>query len=119
MNTGVKMVAGVRWPGVWGSSPLFLWGGMSATQLRRTVLYLAVLFSSVGVIYTQDVHRRLLTHQSWAVATEQHLQREWDKLLLERGAWSNPARVQVLAQHKWGMHTVRGSEVEYLTDVMS
>ena len=68
-----------------------------------TVLILALLVSALSVVYSTHRSRLLfndlqqLQRRTWA------LDEEWEKLLLEQGAWAAHERIRTLAERQLNM----------------
>lgn len=81
------------------------------------ILVLALLISALGVIYAKDLNRRLFIQYQGLQRQEQQYQVEWNKLLLEQGAWSTQARIQELAQQQLNMVLPTSQKVVFVEDV--
>jgi len=62
-----------------------------------------VLLSALGVVYLEDMHRRLYVDLQMIEQSHNDLRIEADQLLLERNTWSAQARVQSIAHDTLGM----------------
>ena len=80
----------------------------------QCVLIMAVILSAFGVIYARDLHRCLLSDTQHLQSTYHQLLEQKDQLLIERGALSNQARIQRLAQQKLSMCAVHPADVVLL-----
>ena len=79
-------------------------------------LSLMVLFSALGVIYVTN-ESRTLTANLQRLAVEHHeLEVQWGQLLLERGTWAMPARIQRLAVTELNMEFPNNKSVVMLKE---
>ncbi|MDP8984965.1 MAG: cell division protein FtsL [Pseudomonadota bacterium] len=67
------------------------------------LLWLAVLGSSVQVIYARHKARDLFVHLEKLNAERDSLEMEWGRLQLEQSYWSSPAFVERVANAKLQM----------------
>jgi cell division protein FtsL len=67
------------------------------------LLWLAVLASSVGVIYARHQARELFVRLEKLNAERDRLDMEWGRLQLEQSAWSSDAFVERVANAKLQM----------------
>lgn len=67
------------------------------------LLWLAVLASAMGVVYSTHQTRQLTNELARAQAESAQLQEVWGQYLLERSAWGAYARVESLAKDKLNM----------------
>lgn len=78
---------------------------MTPVQLRwvAAVLLLAVLASALGVVFS--THRSRLLFNEWQQRQRETwaLNEEWEKLLLEQGAWGAHERIRTLAVQQLDM----------------
>lgn len=70
---------------------------------RTLCLVIAVLISGLAIIYLAHLNRCLAITIETEIATQNQLQLEWGKLLLERSTWATQARIEPIAQQA-GMH---------------
>ena len=83
----------------------------SFSELKVILLLGLCLLSALGIIYANDLNRRLMIIHSKLLLDEEELQLVNHKLLLERGCWSAQARVQVIARDNLQMQLPRSSEI--------
>lgn len=76
---------------------------LTRKQLVVFLLLLAVLMSSLGVIYATQMTRVFHAGYQRNLIEQDHLQMEKGQLLLERSALMVQARVQQIAEKKLGM----------------
>ncbi len=72
-------------------------------QLQMGALIILLLASAFSVIYLKDLSRRLFIRYQHLEQVQQRDEIEWNKLLLEEGAWSTQARVQNIASSQLNM----------------
>jgi cell division protein FtsL len=75
------------------------------------VLWLAVLGSSVQVIYARHKARALFVHLEKLNAERDSLEMEWGRLQLEQSYWSSHAFVERVANAKLQMNLPQTREV--------
>lgn len=75
------------------------------------VLYLAVVLSASGLVYSKHLQRRHFVELQVLQEQGSELRTEWEQLLLEESAWSNQARIEQIANSKLEMHLVHHSDV--------
>ena len=78
------------------------------------VLYIAVIVSATGLVYSKHLQRRYFVELQNLEEIGAQLETEWEQLLLEESAWSNQARIEQIANNKLGMHLVKHSDVVML-----
>ncbi len=71
--------------------------------LLLIVLWLVVLVSAIGVVYSTYLSRQLFNELESLKREENELQVEWGQLLLEKSTWSAQVRVERLAKSKLDM----------------
>ena len=67
------------------------------------LLSIGVLLSSFAIVYMKNTQRNLISELQQLQQHKQQLQVQWDQLLLEKGAWISPARLQSIASHQLKM----------------
>lgn len=72
-------------------------------RLACVALLICVTFSAVSLVYTRGLSREYTTSLLKLQQEEQQLHAENKQLLLERGAWANPVRLQLLAEERLSM----------------
>ena len=77
-------------------------------------LYLAVVISASGLVYSKHLERRYFIELQTMQEKTSQLETEWEKLLLEESAWSNQARIEQIATTKLNMHLLEYSDVVML-----
>jgi cell division protein FtsL len=69
----------------------------------RLVLLIALLLSSLAVIYMTNLHRVTFSQLQQEEQKAHQLQLQWGQLLLEQASLATPARVQEFATQKMHM----------------
>ena len=83
----------------------------SFSELRILLLIGLCLLSALGIIYANDLNRRLMITHNQLLLDAEELQIANNRLLLERGYWSAQARVQIMARDNLQMQLPRSSEI--------
>jgi cell division protein FtsL len=87
---------------------------VSLSNLRVLFLVIAIMVSALSVVYTKDLNRRLfIDYQSWQQKNSE-MSVDYGKLLLEQGAWSTQARVQIVATSSLNMIIPSSSNIVML-----
>ena len=85
------------------SGKQFILSKLTATNLRIWFLVIAIMVSSLAVVYIKDLNRRLFIDYQNLQQASTETSVEYGKLLLEQGAWSTQSRVQVVAMNSLNM----------------
>lgn len=85
-------------------------------SLVIVVMIILLLVSAFSIVYAKDLERRLFINYQ-----EQQQQRdgavvEWNRLLLEQGAWSAQLRIQKMAGEELGMVTPQAGDVVLIAE---
>jgi len=93
---------------------------LNSNQIGRpllviVVLFVAILVTSVSVIFQSYQYRQLFNTQQQLVAQWDELQVEWGQLLLEQSTLGENSRVEGLAKRKLGMIVPRSENVEMIS----
>ena len=93
---------------------------LNSNQIGRpllviVVLFIAILVTSVSVIFQSYQYRQLFNTQQQLVAQWDELQVEWGQLLLEQSTLGENSRVEGLAKRKLGMIVPRSENVEMIS----
>ncbi|OGT26103.1 MAG: cell division protein FtsL [Gammaproteobacteria bacterium RIFCSPLOWO2_02_FULL_42_14] len=99
-----------------------LWRRRDAVQTTLSVqqqwligiLVIVLLFSAFSVIYLKDLSRRLFIQYRTLQQVQATDEVEWNKLLLEKGAWSTQSRIQYLATQQLNMIAPSASEIQII-----
>jgi cell division protein FtsL len=83
------------------------------TRVPFTVLTLiaAVLVSALSVVYVTNTTRSLNANIQQTLAERNHLHIQWGQLILEKGTWIAPARVQKIAEEQLEMTALDSKSV--------
>jgi len=76
---------------------------LSGLHVGVIALVAVILLSSFAVVYVKDLNRRLFIQYQAQQQTQQQLQTQWGKLLLERSTWSTQSRISKMAKEKLHM----------------
>jgi cell division protein FtsL len=76
------------------------------------LLWLAVLASAAGAIYSEHRARQLFIELEALNARRDNLQIEWGQLQLEQSAWSSPAFVERVANTRLRMATPAPQDIK-------
>ncbi len=73
-----------------------------------------ICLTAFALVYVKDLNRRLFVQlqQLEQVGNEQSMQ--WSRLLLEKSAWSSPARIQNMAQKTLGMILPKPKDIQLI-----
>lgn len=66
-------------------------------------LFLALVASGIGTIYTQHLHRKLFFDLNALVLERDAMEDEWGRLLLERAVWAGRGRIEHIARERLGL----------------
>ena len=78
------------------------------------IFYLMVVVTAAGLAYSKHLQRKYFIQLQSLQASQNKLQTEWEKLLLEESAWSNEARIEKIAIQKLDMQILQYSDVQML-----
>jgi cell division protein FtsL len=86
---------------------------MSQSMLRLVVaaLWIAVLASSLGVVYGKQQARNRFSELQKLTTQRDDLDIEWGQLQLEQSTWATHGRVERVAHDDLGMVNPRASEL--------
>jgi len=79
--------------------------------LRMMLIIIALLITAFGIIYIKDVNRRLFIDYQELQQTSAVLQTDYEKLLLEKSAWSRQDRIQAEAEQRLNMQVPVGDSI--------
>lgn len=85
-------------------------------QLAFAVFVVLLIFTAFSVVYVKDYSRRLFMKEQQLVQLQNQREVEWNKLLLEAGAWSAQSRIQQVAKTKLGMVTPPMKQIVIIHD---
>ncbi|WP_456404176.1 cell division protein FtsL [Thiolapillus sp.] len=75
------------------------------------VLAMVVLVSAIAVVHTKYRSRVLFVQLKGLDEQVDEVDIEWERLLIEHGAWGTPAHIETSARKKLGMRMPRADEV--------
>ena len=76
---------------------------LARTQYASLLMMAAVLVSALSIVYVTNMTRSMNANIQQILAERNRLHIEWGQLLLEKGTWITPARVQHVAEEQMGM----------------
>ena len=80
--------------------------------LLLVLLLMAVMVTSLGVVYTQHTSRQLFVEMQSLREQQDQLFTQFGQLQLEQGTWSTHGRIERIASEKLNMHIPRIGDVE-------
>jgi len=91
-------------------------GHISRYSMSMVIMVMMLLISAFSIVYAKDLERRLFIQYQ-----DQQQQRnsaivEWNKLLLEQGAWSSQLRIQKMAGDELGMIVPRAGDIVLISE---
>ena len=78
---------------------------LAPARVLAVVLCTLLVFSALGVAYSSHLTRNMYRDLQHLEKAHDNLDHEYEKLLLERGAWSDYARLDQLARERLAMAT--------------
>ncbi len=78
------------------------------------VLVLAIMGTSIAVIYTRHQTRNLFINLQKLHKQIDELNVEWGQLQLEQSAWSSHGRIEKIARKKLNMKVPKADEIKYI-----
>jgi cell division protein FtsL len=63
-------------------------------------LFLALIASGIGTIYTEHLHRKFFVDLNAQVLERDAMEDEWGRLLLERALWAGRGRIEHIARER-------------------
>jgi cell division protein FtsL len=76
---------------------------LKKSQLSLLAMVISVLLTALSVIYMTNTTRSLNANIQQTLAERERLHVQWGQLLLEKSTWIMQARIQNLAEGKFGM----------------
>ena len=64
-------------------------------------LFLTLIASGIGTIYTQHLHRKLFVELNSLELERDAMEDEWGRLLLERAVWAGRGRIERIARERF------------------
>lgn len=87
---------------------------MTGRILILVILFLANIFTGVGIVYSKHSMRKGFIELQNLQNTFDELQIEWGQLQLEQSAWATHGRVEKLAREKLNMDLVNNEKLLFL-----
>ena len=84
-------------------------------RLSVALLVVAVVASSLGVVYTAHETRAIYAQLQGLQETRDSLDSEYEKLLLEQGAWASYSRVDRISRGQLKMSSPRPEDIVVVT----
>jgi cell division protein FtsL len=84
-------------------------------QLRVCILGLLIAVSSLGTIYSEHVTRRLYGQLQQLESSQDFLDNEYEKLMLEQSAWAAYARVDQISKSELNMSSPAVADIVVVT----
>jgi cell division protein FtsL len=78
------------------------------------LLFVTVLASATGLVYSKHESRKLFVELEQANAQIVSLSNEWGRLQLEQSAWSDHGRIERIARTRLGMKIPDANEVVFI-----
>jgi len=78
------------------------------------VLVLAIMGTSIAVVYTRHQTRNLFINLQKLHKQIDELDVEWGQLQLEQSAWSSHGRIEKIARKKLNMKVPKADEIIYI-----
>ncbi|VAW68959.1 Cell division protein FtsL [hydrothermal vent metagenome] len=78
------------------------------------ILILAIMGSSIGVVYSKHQSRKLFVNLQKLHKQIDELNVEWGQLQLEQSAWSSHGRIERIARKKLNMKVPAANEIIYI-----
>ncbi len=76
-----------------------------------TGLFLALVASGVGTIYTQHLHRKLFVEVEALERERDAMDDEWGRLLLERSVWAAHGRIEHFAGERLELEVPAAADI--------
>ena len=89
--------------------------GLRPDWLWLLLLLLAVIASSVLLVYSKHESRKLFAELQKLQQEQDRMNVEWGRLQLEQSAWSTHGSIERLAEKKLGMHIPESDQVMMLS----
>lgn len=78
------------------------------------VLFLAVLATAIGLVYSKHLTRKLFVELQQLKKEVVNLDTEWGQLQLEQSAWSDHGRIERIARERLGMVIPEAEEMSFI-----
>lgn len=84
-------------------------------QLSVCLMVVAVLLSSLGVVYAAHETRQMYARLQALEKEQDFLDSEYEKLLLEQSAWADYSRIDRVSREKLGMSPPESDDIVVVT----
>ena len=74
-------------------------------------LFLTLIASGIGTIYTQHLHRKLFVDLKALEFERDAMEDEWGRLLLERSVWAARGRIERIARERLELEMPAASDI--------
>ena len=88
--------------------------GIMGRLIIPAVLIVAVLISSIGLVYSKHVSRKLFVELQQLNQQETDLGTEWGRLQLEQSAWADHGRIERIARERLLMKQPEADAVVFI-----
>ncbi|MGB5276107.1 MAG: cell division protein FtsL [Gammaproteobacteria bacterium] len=82
--------------------------------LFATVLFVAVLATAIGLVYSKHQTRKLFVELQQLKKAVISLDTEWGRLQLEQSAWSDHGRIERIARERLDMVIPEAEQVSFI-----
>jgi cell division protein FtsL len=82
--------------------------------LVATVLFVAVMATAIGLVYSKHKTRKLFVELQQLNKEVVSLNTEWGRLQLEQSAWSDHGRIEQIARERLGMVIPEAEQVAFI-----
>jgi cell division protein FtsL len=82
--------------------------------LFATVLFIAVLVTAIGLVYSKHQTRKLFVELQQLKKAVISLDTEWGRLQLEQSAWSDHGRIERIARERLDMVIPEAEQVSFI-----
>lgn len=107
MNTATRAIGRAKY----ATSATVVAHSQAKNKLSVVVIVSLVLLSAFAIVYVKDLNRRLFIQYQQQQATNNQLNVEHGKLMLEQSTWSSQERMQRLAQNKLAMQVPAAKDI--------
>ncbi len=91
-------------------------GQIARPSLAILVMMILLLVSAFSIVYAKDLERRLFIEYQEQQQQKNNAIIEWNKLLLEQGAWSAQLRIQKMVGDELGMVVPEAGDIVLITE---
>jgi cell division protein FtsL len=91
-------------------------GQFARPNLAMMLMVVLLLVSAFSIVYAKDLGRRLFIQYQDQQQQKENAIIEWNKLLLEQGAWSAQLRIQKMAGEELGMVVPQAGDIVLIAE---